>query len=227
MTSDQIIIRQLEMGPMLNFIYVIGCARTGSAAVIDPAWDVPGILEVLQHQGLRLDHILLTHAHPDHVNGLDSLLDRIPAAVYIHADEMQYMKEMSSHFQIAVPFLDKHASRFQPVVDNQILHVGDLQVQVIHTPGHTPGSQCFLVEKNLFSGDTLFIDACGRVDFPGGNAIKMWESLRRLRTLDDDVVLYAGHSYGGTLSTIGEQKRTNPYMQFSDADDFASAMAAD
>ena len=100
--------------------------------------------------------------------------------------------------------------------------MGKLPVRCLHTPGHSPGSQCFLVGKNLLSGDTLFVDACGRVDLPGGDPEKLWWSLnRKLRALEDDIVVYPGHNYGGrATSTLGEQKRGNPYMQYTSADQF-------
>jgi len=209
-----LILKQLELGPMMNFVYLIGCGETGESGVVDPAWDVAAILETTRRNKMRLTHILVTHAHPDHLNGLEELLESTDARVFINAEELVYMREMADLFQIPIDFMNRRSSNIVTVADNDVIRIGKLQVQVIHTPGHTPGSQCFLVEKNLFSGDTLFVGACGRVDLPGGDPKKMWWSLnRRLRSLDDDVVLYPGHNYGNRpASTMGEQKRTNPYM---------------
>jgi hydroxyacylglutathione hydrolase len=229
MGPAELILKQIEMGPMMNFVYMIGCVETREAAVVDPAWDVPAILETVRALDLRIHHILVTHAHPDHVNGLEELLEATDAKVYLNAQEINYMREMAERYQIPIEFMIRRSRNIQPVSDNDEIRVGNIPVRILHTPGHTPGSQCFLVEKNLFSGDTLFIDACGRVDLPGGDPEKMWWSLnRRLRGLQDDVILWPGHRYGNrSTSTLGEQKRSNPYMQFASADEFLRAMGLD
>jgi hydroxyacylglutathione hydrolase len=226
MNSDDCFIKQIELGPMMNFIYLIGCSQTREAAVVDPAWDVPAILAVARALEFQLRHILLTHAHPDHANGLEELLDATGAKAYLHADEIRYVREMAEQYQVPLEFMKRHSGNIRPVADNEEIQVGKIPIRCLHTPGHTPGSQCFLVEKNLFSGDTLFVDACGRVDFPGGDPEKMWWSLnRKLRALDDDIVLYPGHNYADRpTSTLGEQKRSNPYMQMASVGEFLRAM---
>jgi glyoxylase-like metal-dependent hydrolase (beta-lactamase superfamily II) len=228
MTSAELILKQIEMGPMLNYVYIIGCAETHEAAVIDPAWDVPAILRTAGELGLRLRHILVTHAHPDHVNGLEELLEATDAKAYLNKSELAYLREMGKFFQAPVEFLKRLSGNIQLVSDDEVLRVGNVPVRCLHTPGHTPGSQCFLIGKNLFSGDTLFVDACGRIDLPGGDAEKMWWSLnRKLRALEDEIVLYPGHNYGQQpTSTLGEQKRSNPYMQCDSPDEFLQAMGA-
>lgn len=220
------VLQQLALGPMMNFVYLIGCPETRAAAVVDPAWDVPAILASAGKLNLELRHILLTHAHPDHTNGLEELLAATGAPVYLHAAELDYALTMAERYQISIEFLKRRSANIRAVEDEEVIHVGTISVRCLHTPGHTPGSQCFLAGKNLFSGDTLFVDACGRVDLPGSNPEQMWWSLnRKLRALDDDVVLYPGHHYGAQpVSTMGEQKRTNPYLQFASLDDFLDAM---
>jgi glyoxylase-like metal-dependent hydrolase (beta-lactamase superfamily II) len=229
MNPQSLIIRQMELGPMMNFVYLIGCERKRAAAVIDPAWEIAEILQLADKLNLRLEHILITHAHPDHINGLETLLGQTSAKAYIQAEEFKYVGRMAAQFRVPIDFVDRYAERFQLLSDNDVIQVGSIPVQALLTPGHSPGSQCFLAEKNLFSGDTLFVDACGRVDLPGGDPARMWFSLnRRLRALDDDIVLYPGHSYGDrSRSTIGEQKRTNPYMQISSVEEFARVMGED
>jgi glyoxylase-like metal-dependent hydrolase (beta-lactamase superfamily II) len=228
MTSAGSILKQIEMGPMMNFVYIIGCAETREAAVVDPAWDVSAILRTVGELGLRLRHVLVTHAHPDHVNGLEELLEATDAKAYLNEAELGYLSEMGKFFQMSVEFLKRRSGNIQLVSDDEEVQVGKVLVRCLHTPGHTPGSQCFLIGKTLFSGDTLFVDACGRIDFPGGDAEKMWWSLnRKLRALEDDIVLYPGHNYGRRpTSTLGEQKRSNPYMQFDSPDEFLQAMGA-
>jgi glyoxylase-like metal-dependent hydrolase (beta-lactamase superfamily II) len=225
MNPAGIIIKQLEIGPMMNFIYIVGCEETREAAAVDPAWDVPEILSEARQLGLDLCHILVTHAHPDHVNGLEEMIEATDAPVYIHREEIGFIRDMAVRYQIAIDFLEKRSGNVRTVGDDDLIQVGNIPIRAIHTPGHTPGSQCFLAGKNLLAGDTLFIDACGRVDLPGSDPERMWSSLNRtLRNLDDDIRLYPGHSYGGKTSTLGRQKITNPYLQFDSMDQFLRAM---
>jgi hydroxyacylglutathione hydrolase len=227
MSSFRLILRQVELGPMMNFVYLIGCPETREAAVIDPAWDVPSILDLAGKSDLRITRILLTHGHPDHMNGLESLLEATDAKVSLHALETEYMKEVAAFFSMPVGFMGDRASNFQAVSDGDTIAVGKLQVEVLHTPGHTPGSQCFLVDGNLVSGDTLFVNACGRVDMPGGDPEAMWHSLtRRLAALDDQTLLYPGHNYGTRpTATMGEQKQNNPYLRFTSLAAFVRDMS--
>jgi hydroxyacylglutathione hydrolase len=226
MESGKMILKQVEVGPMMNFVYLIGCAETGEAAVVDPAWDVPAILKLANDSNMEIKHILVTHGHPDHVNGLESLLQTTDAKVYIHRDEIEYMKEVAREFGMSTEFLAHRSGNIKKVSDGDKILVGKLSIECLHTPGHSPGSQCFLVEDCLLSGDTLFVDACGRVDMPGGEPEKMFWSLNhKLRGLNDSTVLYPGHDYGGSpTSTIGEQKNTNAYMNFGSVQQFVRAM---
>ena len=226
METETVVLRQVELGPMMNFIYLIGCPKTREAAVVDPAWDVPAILRMAHVSDLKINRILATHAHPDHINGLEELLEATDAKVYMHSDEINYMKEMAARFHVPIEFMNRRSGNFHPVGDGEEIRVGKLPIRFLHTPGHTPGSQCFLVENNLISGDTLFINACGRVDLPGGDPEKMWSSLnRKLASLDDDVVLYPGHNYAERPSaTLGEQKRSNPYLQYASVNQFLRVM---
>jgi hydroxyacylglutathione hydrolase len=226
MNVERLVIERLALGPMMNFVYLIGCGETGEAAVVDPAWDVPAIWAAAKKLGLRLRHVLVTHLHPDHVNGLEELLEVADMKAYINAEEIGYARAMAARFGVSIEFMNRLAAKIQPVPDKGVIHVGKLAIECLHTPGHSPGSLCFLVGKNLFSGDTLFVDACGRVDLPGGDAEKMWWSLnRKLRLLPDDVMLYPGHDYGHLpSSTMGEQKRANPYLQIDSPEEFRRAM---
>jgi glyoxylase-like metal-dependent hydrolase (beta-lactamase superfamily II) len=226
MTPENIIIHRMELGPMMNFVYLAGCPSSREAAVVDPAWDAAAILRRAREADLQIRHVLLTHGHPDHINALEPLLAEVDAEVALHEEELAYVRRAAGAFGIDPGLLEARAPGIRTVSHGEIVRVGSLAVQCLHTPGHTPGSQCFLVEGCLFSGDTLFVDACGRVDTPGGDAKKMWRSLSRtLRDLPDCTLLYPGHDYGGSpTSTLGEQKRNNPYMNYESAERFARGM---
>ncbi len=226
MTSNPLILKQAELGPMANFIYILGCAETREAAVIDPAWDVSAIRKMADEANLRITRIFLTHGHPDHMNGLHELLKATDARVYLNAAEAGYMKECAAYFGMPVDFMSTRSANFRTVSDGEEILLGKIPITFLHTPGHTPGSQCFLVSGNLVSGDTLFINACGRVDLPGGDAEKMWWSLnRKLRALEDDTILYPGHNYAErATTTMGEQKKNNPYLQYTSLDAFIRDM---
>jgi hydroxyacylglutathione hydrolase len=227
MDSGKMLLKQASIGPMMNFVYLIGCAESREAAVVDPAWDVQAILKMAQQSNLNIRHILVTHGHPDHINGLEPLLEATNAMVYIHTEEVGYMLEVARRFGMSTDFTSRRSGNIRTVSDGERISVGSLTVQCLHTPGHSPGSQCFLVENCLFSGDTLFVDACGRIDMPGGDPQKMWWSPNHtLHALDDNTTIYPGHDYGGSpTSTIGEQKQSNPYMQYDSVQQFIRDMS--
>ena len=203
-------LQQLELGPMRNFIYLIGDPATREAAIVDPGWEVPKILQALQQENYRLTGVFVTHAHFDHVMGLGELLGAVDVPVYVNRDE--------------APALTVEPSSLRPVDHGDIIHVGGVPVTLLHTPGHTPGSQCLLVDGRLLSGDTLFIKGCGRCDLPGGDPKALYESLtKRLKPLDDQTLLYPGHNYASTpTSTLADEKRGNPFLQARTVDDFFS-----
>jgi len=207
---------------MNNFIYLIGDTVTRQAVVVDPAWDIAAVLGRLEADGMELTGALVTHYHPDHVgghlfghdiSGLAELLAARPVKVYANAHEIDGLQ--------AVTQLSR--SDFTAVAGGDSLPIGEVEIQFLHTPGHTPGSQCFLVNgSGLVAGDTLFIGACGRVDLPGSDPKAMYESLtQKLARLPDEVVLYPGHDYGPTpTDTMGSQKHTNPYLQARNLQDW-------
>ena len=200
-------LKQMEVGPMQNFVYLVGDRNTREVLVVDPAWEVKRILETAAQDDLQVKGALITHTHFDHVNGLQDLLEKTDGTVYIHKNEAEFLKGMKDNIY--------------KVEGGDQIHIGEVEIQFLHTPGHTPGSQCFLVDQNLISGDTLFINACGRCDLPGGNAEQMYESLKRLTSLDDSTVLYPGHNYAEEpASTIGDEKKYNPYLQKASLEHF-------
>src|SRR5881392_2248716 len=190
----------MELGPMQNFVYLIGDPVARECVVVDPAWEIDTIVETVAADGMTLKGALVTHTHQDHVGG--SLAEwgmpgRIPGVE-------ELLGKVDTH---------------------DTLDVGRLTLTFMHTPGHTPGSQCFLVDGRLISGDTLFIGACGRTDLPGSDPMEMYYSLtQRLAALPDDTTLFPGHNYGGPASTIGAEKRQNPFMRFASLGEFLQTM---
>ena len=200
-------LKQMELGPMQNYVYLIGDRNAREVLVVDPAWDVNTILKTAEQEGFQVKGALVTHAHFDHVNGLEDLLHRTGGIAYVNKHEAEFLKDVKGNMK-KMDAGDK-------------LNIGNVEITFIHTPGHTPGSQCFLINNNLVSGDTLFINACGRCDLPGGNAEEMYHSLRKLADLDEKTVLYPGHNYSDEpVSTIGNEKQFNPYLQMSNFNDF-------
>lgn len=201
-------IHALELGPMENFVYLIHDHASGRAAVVDPAWDVPAVLHLARDKGVRITDILLTHSHHDHVNGIEEVMVAYDAQVHLLKAEARFW----GHYR-DLPTLHH---------GGDIIDLGDTAVQVLHTPGHTPGSACYYVGGNLVAGDTLFVFGCGRCDLRGGDPEAMFHTLKRLKTeLPLDTVLLPGHNYAAApASTLEEQGRGNPFMLFDDVQRF-------
>lgn len=219
--DDRLYFRQLLSGldlaeddpvaqQMVNFVYLIGDRQTGEAVVVDPAYDPSALVDLLAADDMRLVGALATHYHPDHVGGslgghgiqgIRELLDLSPVPIHVQADEAHWV-EMATGVPEAE--LVSHHS-------GDTVMVGEIPITLIHTPGHTPGSQCFLVDGKLVAGDTLFLDGCGRTDLPGSDPAQMYESLtQKLAKVPDDVVLYPGHLYSEKPSaTMAETRSRN------------------
>ena len=224
MSEDAIYIKQMQLGPMQNFVYLVGDRASRQCVVVDPAWDIDAIVDTAAQDGMTITGALVTHTHQDHVGGsleswgmpgripgVEELLGRVPAKVYVHKAEREFLRGFGSD----LVKVDNHDT----------LPVGRLTLTFLHTPGHTPGSQCFLVDDRLISGDTLFIGSCGRTDLPGSDPEEMYYSLtQRLGALPDDTVLLPGHDYGGASSSIGREKQHNPFMRFPSLGAFLATM---
>lgn len=156
---------------------------------------------------MQITSAFITHTHFDHINAVQPFLDRTDGTVYLHKNESEFLKVAKTNLH--------------PTEAGETMRIGDLEVTFLHTPGHTPGSQCFYVGNNLVSGDTLFINACGRTDLPGGDTEELYRSLRRLAELPEETVLYPGHNYSDRpRSTIGDEKKQNPFLQVESVEEF-------
>lgn len=191
---------QLKLGPMDNFSYLAWDEETLDAVVIDPAWQPEKIQDAVKKERLKLHAVLLTHAHPDHINAVGS---------FAAGDLPVYLNE-GDYFM-----LDARPAGLRTVADGETVQAGMLKLGVLHTPGHTPGSVCYLAGKAVFTGDTLFIGECGRVDLPGSSPEALYDSFVKLSALPDDAVVYPGHSYNGDTSTFGVQKEYNLYLKLA------------
>ena len=203
-----LILQQFELGPLENFLYFLGDPATKEIAVIDPAWDVNFLREESRRQGFKITCVLLTHGHPDHLNGLDDLLSIHDVPVYISQQEDPLFKPKGKNIRDVRP--------------HEKLKIGRIEIECLHSPGHSPGCQCFLVHGQLISGDTLFVDGCGRCDLPGSDPKKMYDSLyNKIMKLPDATVIYPGHNYGPLpCDTLAHQKKTNPYLQCDSLQEF-------
>lgn len=197
-----IVLKRLKLGPMANFVYLVADRDSKECAVVDPAWDVPAILAAAKEEGFKLTQALVTHNHPDHVNGIPELLEAADVPVRVHAEDAYA--------------LEAAGGNLKPTRGGETIRLGSTELTFLHTPGHTEGSQCFLVEGRVLTGDTLFIGACGRVDLPGSDPEKMYHSLRRLAELPGPTEVLPGHDYADEPSArLEAELKKNLYLKTS------------
>jgi glyoxylase-like metal-dependent hydrolase (beta-lactamase superfamily II) len=205
---------------MVNFSYVIGDRASREAVVVDPAYDPRGLLDVLAADGMRLTGALVTHHHPDHVggdifghqlSGIAELLALAPVPIHVNEHEAEWVKRTTG---VSASDLTSHQH-------DDVVNAGDVQIRLLHTPGHTPGSQCFLVDGKLVAGDTLFLQGCGRTDFPGGDPEAIYHSLQALAKLTGDPIVHPGHLYSDKpLAPMSEVRETNMVYRANSAEQF-------
>lgn len=194
--------RQLEVGPMANYAYLIGDPGKRECAVVDPAWDMEAIARAAEQDGYRIKAAIATHNHFDHVNGLPALLEKFDVPVHAHKED--------------APALKAAGANLRPARSGDRVSVGGLEIVLLHTPGHTSGSQCLQVQDRLLTGDTLFVDGCGRVDLPTSDPEKMYESLRKIARLPSGTVVWPGHNYAeDKSSSLADQIASNLYLKTS------------
>jgi hydroxyacylglutathione hydrolase len=210
---------------MVNYAYAIGDRATGVCVVVDPAYDVSGIINLVAADDMTVTGVLITHFHADHaggtifghsIEGVSELLELSDVPVHVHREETTWVARSTG---LAPSAFVEHDS-------GDFVRVGDVDVTLLHTPGHTPGSQCFLVDSALVAGDTLFLQGCGRTDFPGGNPSDMFRSLRHLAALPADTMLYPGHMYSPQgHDRLGAVIRSNPVLQVADESEWLTLFA--
>ena len=230
--ASDLYFEQVPVGQMQNFAYLVGSRSARQCLLVDPAWEVDALLDRAAGDGMEVTGALVTHYHQDHVGGsifgmhiegVGRLLERSPVPLHVHEHEAEGTRTVTGASESD---LVRHEAGDE-------ITLGEVRVRLLHTPGHTPGSQCFLVEERgqpprLVAGDTLFLNSCGRVDLPGGNAEDLYYSLNRtLKALPDETLLYPGHLYAAEpFATMGEQRRTNPFLRVASLDQFLMFMGA-
>jgi len=192
------ITKQIKVGPMENFSYLVACEKTHKGCVIDPAWEVEKILKTAQKNNIEIIYIINTHRHHDHTNGNQEIIKKSHGKLIAH-------KACSPHI-FPRPDIE--------VTDQDVLELGEIYLKILHTPGHSAGSISILAKKNLFTGDTLFMDAVGRTDLASGDPYQLKESLKIIKQLPDDIIIYPGHHYGeDTSNTLKRVKEINFFLR--------------
>jgi glyoxylase-like metal-dependent hydrolase (beta-lactamase superfamily II) len=224
--------RQIPVGQMANLAYLVGSHSAREALVVDPAWNVDALLDLAETDGMKVVGALVTHYHQDHIGGsvfgmniegVPRLLERCPVPLHVNEREAEGTCKVTGASESD---LVRHEAGDE-------ITLGGLRIRLLHTPGHTPGSQCFLVEErgnpgHLVAGDTLFLGSCGRVDLPGANPEDMYYSLNTtLKALPDETLVYPGHFYSSEpYDSLGSQKRTNPFLRVTSLEQFLMFMGA-
>lgn len=209
------LIRVYTVGQLAVNCYLVACLKNRLAMLIDPAGSEGMLVDELKKDGLTLAYILNTHGHPDHTSGNETIKKMTGARVLMHEEDDRLFNTPSIVSMFKSWGFEATTSVDEHITHGQLLKLGELEFQVIHTPGHTPGSVCLYGHGVVFTGDTLFVGAVGRTDLPGGSAEVLGRSLKeRLAVLPDDTIVLPGHDYGDSpTSTIENEKRYNPYMR--------------
>jgi glyoxylase-like metal-dependent hydrolase (beta-lactamase superfamily II) len=223
---------QIPVGQMENLAYLIGSRRTREVLLVDPAWSVDALLDRAEADDMRPVGALVTHYHQDHVGGeifgmriegVARLLERAPVPIFVNEHEADGTRQVTGASE----------SDLRRMSGGDAITLGEVRVRLLHTPGHTPGSQCFLVEEagrpgRLVSGDTLFLGSCGRVDLPGSDPEAMYRSLNEtLKRLPDETIVYPGHRYSADASgSLANEKRSNPFLRVASLEQFLMFVGA-
>ncbi|MBN2515156.1 MAG: MBL fold metallo-hydrolase [Deltaproteobacteria bacterium] len=207
-------LKQLQVGHMAVFAYIIGDTESGDGIVVDPGADIDAILWEAQNNGINIKYIINTHGHVDHIAGNAELKEKTGAKIIIHESDADMM--------VSHPFIIMRMFRAKPsppadvrVNDGDTIELGTMKLEVIHTPGHSPGSMSLYTQGYVLTGDTLLVESVGSTNLIGSSREALYSSIReKLLTLPDDTVVLPGHNIGGGLtSTIEHEKVCNPFLQ--------------
>lgn len=198
-----------HIGALEDSIHFIFDHASKTCAIIDPAWEADLFIQRITNKGYRLTDIWLTHWHFDHTNAVDELVEKTGAKITIGINEVSYL-QIDTLPDVMVD-------------DGQNVFIGDTKAKIINTPGHSAGGVCYLLDRHLIAGDTLFVYGAGHCSLPGGNIRELFHSMQTLRKINDDVILCCGHDYGvKTTTTMGEQKRGNVFLLIDEEADFVN-----
>lgn len=193
--------------------YVVSCEKTSATAIIDPGGDEDRILNYCKDNDLHIKYIINTHGHPDHVCGNGPIKEATGADIYMHAADVAYFADPQLKQYFSALGLPESPPADKLMHDGDRIAIGEEELEVIHTPGHSPGGVCLYCAPHLFTGDTLFVGGVGRTDFPRCSMTELSTSIKtRLLTLPPETVVWPGHGYGGSQSTIGKEAHSNPYF---------------
>lgn len=205
-----LVFEQIKVGDMENYTYLLGDSETKEAAIVDPAWEIDKLIQIIKNHNLQVKYIINTHCHYDHTDGNVQMKKSTGGKIIIHKSEEFYLSNFTE------------APADMTIEDGDTVYLGEIEIKFLHTPGHSPGSCCLLVEDNLITGDTLFVGSIGRTDFPGSDPEKMFHSLNdKIKPLSGNIKVYPGHNYGPEkFSTIDNEKRSNEYLKAKDLKSF-------
>ena len=204
------LLKQLEVGPLMVNCYIVGCEKTRQAAVIDPGDETERIIDMAKEMNLEIKQIINTHGHMDHIAGNSDMKRITGAEIFIHPEDADMLTSPRGNMSVffGVPVDSPAADNFLEEGDTHVL--GKLEFQVLHVPGHSPGSVCLVIDNIAIVGDTLFNGSIGRTDFPGGSLEQLTDNIhRKIFALDDSTKILPGH---GPATTVGRERRHNPFL---------------
>ncbi|MCJ7577408.1 MAG: MBL fold metallo-hydrolase [candidate division Zixibacteria bacterium] len=208
--QTDMILKILTVGELQTNCYILGDEKTKQCVIIDPGGDFEIIEDHLEKLKLKVKYIILTHGHVDHIGALAQLKKATGAEILIHSKDSAMLYDPNQNLSIFSGDKIIATKADKLLEDREIIECGEIKLEVLHTPGHTPGSISLLTDKMIFTGDALFCGSIGRTDFPGSSYQKLISSIKdKILTKEDDLIIYPGH---GPSSTIGEERKNNPFL---------------